>query len=159
MAVYTTIDKLKKRTDPRYLAMISDDTSGQIKTQADAATALADPNTVAILDQHIDDASRTVDAELVGRVDMTIAANQTAVERYTADICLYFLHRRRYMDGADNKWTSSYEAALKWLRQVREGQILLAIDDETPAAETVSNVADQTRRINLDGFNPFVGGS
>jgi phage gp36-like protein len=142
MAIYTTITDLEKRLDPEILAGLADDEN----TPPD----LEDAETVAVLNQAINDGANLIDSYLLGRVDLADAQVQASLERMNATLALYFLYRRRYLDDTLNPLAAAREAVSAHLAAVTRGEEKLADGGEgTPNIVVFSTTEDEERV--LDG--------
>ncbi|MCH7472198.1 DUF1320 family protein [bacterium] len=139
MAVYTTIDDLKKRLDPEILAGLADD----VNTPPD----IADPDTVAALNYAIADGANLIDSYLLGRADLAAAAVQAALERMNATLALYFLYRRRYVDDALNPLAAAKEAITSHLAAVAAGKIKIDDGEEGEPEMIVFSTTEAEERV------------
>ena len=139
MAIYTTIDDLKRRLEP---AVLADDQN----TPPD----LEDPDTQDVIEQAIADGANLIDSYLLGRVDLASAPTQAAVERINATLALYFLYRRRYVDDALNPLAAAREAVCAHLAAVARGEERLADGDDGSPEQEVYSTTEEAERV-LDG--------
>ncbi len=142
MAIYTTIDDLKRRLEPAVLAGLADDQN----TPPD----LEDPDTQDVIEQAIADGANLIDSYLLGRVDLASAPTQAAVERINATLALYFLYRRRYVDDALNPLAAAREAVCAHLAAVARGEERLADGDDGSPEQEVYSTTEEAERV-LDG--------
>jgi len=148
MAIYTTIADLTKRLDPEILAGLADDEN----TPPD----LEDAETVAVLNQAINDGANLIDSYLLGRVDLADAQVQASLERMNATLALYFLYRRRYLDDALNPLAAAREAVSAHLAAVARGEEKLADgEDGTPDIVVFSTTEDTERVLDGEALNRF----
>lgn len=133
MSAYTTQAGLEKRIDPIKLAMLADDSTVSLQTQAQAQAALLSTSTAGVLTQAIADASLMIDHHLLGRVDMTDATNQAAVEPHAATLALYFLYRRRGHEGENNPMLPGYQYSIGWLKDMAAGKLHIDDSPQVPA--------------------------
>lgn len=138
MAEYTTVDKMKLRIDPTFLAELADD----INADAD----IDDTKVVEIIKRAIQDASNDIDSYLFGELDMTVADNLTMVEPKCADMALYRLYKRRHYSGDDNPAQEDNRRAFGWLRDVQKG-LLRTDDDPLRQGSLISTSSDIDDRI------------
>ena len=131
MSSYTTTAALAKRAGGYLpLAQLASDATPAYD-EASAVTLVASGTPAANIAQAIEDASLLLDQWLNGTLDMTVTANQTAVEQYAAWIAMYFLHCRRYPgEGSDHE--KRYKAAEQWAKDVRKRDIKVAVNPESP---------------------------
>jgi len=142
MAIYTTIDDLKRRLEPAVLAGLADDQN----TPPD----LEDPDTQDVIEQAIADGANLIDSYLLGRVDLASAPTQAALERINATLALYFLYRRRYVDDALNPLAAAREAVCAHLAAVARGEERLADGDDGSPEQEVYSTTEEAERV-LDG--------
>ena len=148
MAIYTSIDDLKKRLDPEVLAGLADDEN----TPPD----LDDPETQAVIAQAIADGSQLIDSYLTGRADLANAAVQASLERINATLALYFLYRRRYVDDALNPLAAAREAVSAHLAAVSRGEERLADGEQgTPEMEVYSTTEEEPRVFDKAGLGKW----
>jgi len=142
MAIYSTIDDLKRRLEPAVLAGLADDQN----TPPD----LEDPDTQDVIEQAIADGANLIDSYLLGRVDLASAPTQAALERINATLALYFLYRRRYVDDALNPLAAAREAVCAHLAAVARGEERLADGDDGSPEQEVYSTTEEAERV-LDG--------
>lgn len=148
MAIYTTIDDLKKRLDAEVLAGLADDEN--------APPDLDDPDTQAVLQQAIADGASLIDSYLLGRVELGNSQVQASLERANATLALYFLYRRRYVDDALNPLAAAREVVGAHLAAVARGEERLGDgDDGTPELEVYSTTADEERVLDKTKLGKF----
>lgn len=139
MAIYTTIEDLTKRLDPAVLAGLADDVN--------APPDLEDEETQAVIEQAISDGASLIDSYLLGRVDLSSAVTQAALERINATLALYFLYRRRYVDDALNPLGAAREAVCAHLAAVSRGEEHLADGDDAAPEMIVFSTTEDTERV------------
>ena len=148
MAIYTTIDDLKKRLDAEVLAGLADDEN----TPPD----LDDPDTQDVIQRAISDGASLIDSYLTGRVDLGSPQVQAALERINATLALYFLYRRRYVDDALNPLAAAREALCAHLSAVTRGEERLGDgDDGSPEMEVYSTTAERERVLDEETLSKF----
>jgi phage gp36-like protein len=138
MAIYTTIEDLKKRLDAEVLAGLADDEN--------TPPSLSDPDTVEVINQAIGDGASLIDSYLLGHVELASPQVQASLERINATLALYFLYRRRYVDDALNPLAAAREAVSAHLAAVARGEEHLGDgDDGSPSMEVYSTTEDSER--------------
>ena len=114
MPTYTTLELLVKRLDPAVLAGLADDLN--------TPPSLADPETLAVVNQAITDGASLIDSYLLGRVELADATAAAALERMNATLALYFLYRRRFLDDSRNPLTAAKDMVQAQLAAVAQGE-------------------------------------
>lgn len=150
--MYTTIDNLAKRLDALSIAKLANDSAAPIQTQSAAAAALAgDTDVIAILEQFITDAGYYLDSILNGCLDMSLTANQVAVEQHCAWIALYNLHMRKNHHGdQNNPYRAQYDDAIKWATFVAKRRYRVGVDPERPSSLGYSTTSTTTPVLSDD---------
>jgi len=112
--------------------------------------ALGEVVDTAHIDQALQDASEEVNSYVRSRYQTPITDPPRALKRWVLDIARYLLHRYDPTDVV----TKNYEAALKFLREVRDGK--KAIDLTATSQEPINSVgAPETFAIDDQGTEPF----
>lgn len=147
--MYTTIDNLVKRLDALSIAKLANDSGTAIQTQAAAQAALAsDVDIIAVLEQFITDAGYYIDSILNGCLDMSLTANQVAVEQHVAWIALYRLHMRKNHHGdQNNPYRAQYDDAIKWATLVAKRKYKVGVNPERPAGLAYSTTSSRTQTL------------
>jgi phage gp36-like protein len=102
------------------------------------------------IDQALQDASEEVNSYVRSRYVTPIIDPPRALKRWVLDIARYLLHRYDPTDVVQK----NYEAALKFLREVRDGK--KAIDLTATSQEPINSVgAPETFAIDEQGTEPF----
>lgn len=122
---YCTLDQLTDRYSQSLLVEISD--------RADAPTGAVDADMIA---RAISDADALIDGYLARRYSLPLSSTPRLVTDLSLRISIYYAHGR----VAAEKITKDYEAAMKTLRDISSGLIMLDIDGAEPAASGASEV-------------------
>jgi len=145
---YTTIAELQKRLDPLILAGLADDSN----SPPDIGAA----ETIANLTQAINDGAALIDSYLLGRVDLSNPAVQTALERINATLALYFLYRRRYLSDAQNPLSAARDLAAAQLAAVAGGAVKIADGaDGEPQSSAFSTTSDIGKKLDSKALLEF----
>ena len=112
MAIYTSLDDLRKRLDPEVLAGLADD----VNTPPD----LDDPDTQDVIEQAIADGAQLIDSYVLGRAELGNAAVQASLERINATLAAAGIELEPDLLAAfDGAETLPYDvAAIARFRQV-----------------------------------------
>lgn len=125
---YSTITDLKKVIPEEIIIQLTDD-AGAIET--------VDTDTV---DEAIAQADDEIDTYVGVKYDVPLDAPVPPVIRgISCDITIYKLHKRRVAEMPET-WENSYRAAVKLLKEIRDGKQPLPIADTSPAASLSSGV-------------------
>jgi phage gp36-like protein len=139
MAIYTTIDDLKRRLDAEVLTGLADDEN----TPPD----LGDPDTQDTINQAIADGAGLIDSYLLGRADLGSPVVQAALERINATLAIYYLYRRRYLDDTLNPLAAAKEAVTAHLEAVASGRARIADGDEGSPEAVVYSTTEEIDRV------------
>ena len=144
---YTSLDALAKRLKSQSLAALAHDGAGE--------PDITNENTIAVINQAIDDATDTINSYLYGHIDMTDATNTAAVEYRAAIIALYVLYQRRYMAHASNPMAKAYDDTVDWLKAMARGKLHTQGDPQHPDGQFYSTTEDSDKKFTDDALTRF----
>lgn len=153
--MYTDIANLRLLLDPLVLAQWATDQQ-IITTQADAADALdTDPSIQANIDKAIQDSSLYIDHILNGCLDMTLAANQVAVEQYCVTITKYKLSCRHHATGDSNPYYQEYRDTVRDLEKIAQRKRKVARNPERPTGTVASTSGRRESVLSDDNLSNY----
>lgn len=154
MAVYTTSAILQGLKDPRLLAQLAnDDKTVDTRDFTAAAAALLTAPVLANINACIAQASAEIDSILIGHVDLTDSAIQTALQPYCNSMALYWLHTRKGTVTPDVETT--YTQAKIDLRLIARGDRHLVATPQAPTVLILDNGTDEERVFDSDTLENF----
>lgn len=145
MAKYTTIANMELRIKPSFLARMADFTN----TTAD----IDDPETIAVIERAIIDASNDIDSYLFGHLDMSVAQNRTMVEPKCADMAMYRLYKIQQYSSEENPAYDDNKRAFHWLNGVATGKLHTDDDPDRPESLVSVNTTLSDRVFDSDSLS------
>lgn len=141
---YTTLDQLKKRFGDDILIRVTDRTN--------PPTGLIDVDTV---DQALLDTDAIIDGYLQARYALPVASVPTQLRDLAMSIAIYKLH----IYSAEDKITQDYKDALRTLREISDGTIVLTIAGKSASNNGASGVriTDRERPFTNKNLSGFIG--
>lgn len=140
---YASLDQLTERFGEKMLIQLTD--------RATPAAGAIDADVVA---RSLADTAAQIDGYLARRYRLPLAETPTSVTDLALTIAIYKLHRR----NPDDKIKKDYDDALKALRDIAAGIIMLAVEGVEPPASSTSDVrvSDRDRVMTTDSMKGFV---
>jgi len=110
---------------------LSEVTLGELTNDTTGGTA-----NDAVVTRCIENADTEIDSYIRGK--NTVGGTDVILRKRSVDIAIYYLYARRQRDNLPDTIIAGYEAAMTWLRAIRDNKVL--IDDATSVANTASYV-------------------
>lgn len=137
MSAYCTVADLRLAQGDELLAQLVDDALEEVNLGHGDPDFWTDGGVAALLSQAIISGSASVDDYIAGRMDMTDATVQAALNRYSVALALEWLWVRAGHEPSRNPWIVQANSARARLKEMRSGQ-LSAGDTARPLLTTLS---------------------
>lgn len=141
---YATLDQLKSRFGDDLLIRVTD--------RATPRTGLIDTS---VVDQALEDTDAVIDGYLEARYALPVVTVPAQLKDIALAIAIYKLH----VFSAEDKITTDYQDALRSLREIAKGGIILTIAGKPAANNGASGVriTDRKRPFTNDNLKDFIG--